>query len=57
MTLQQFHALIPGKRVRLAGHADTGTVTRISAHTPSALVRWEHGGDISWEEHCRLELT
>lgn len=39
MTLNQFHSLVPGKRVRLAGSRDTGTVIRISKYTPSALVR------------------
>lgn len=57
MTLNQFHSLVPGKRVRLAGKTDTGTIIRISKYTPSALVRWDCGGDIGWEEHYRLELA
>lgn len=57
MTLNQFHSLVPGSRVRLAGSRETGTVVRISKHTPSALVRWDCGGDIGWEEHYRLELA
>lgn len=56
MTLNQFHSLVPGKRVRLAGKTDTGTIIRISKYTPSALVRWDYGGDVAWVEHYRLDV-